>query len=547
MIDWLDFIIGLPFCLTAALTTVLAARVPLHLLQLESYQLPGYRRAVGDNSLRAILPGVVCAMASAAFFGLSSLHFVWYAGPRALTIRDGVAFLWMFAAMLLSLAVGVAVELYIRKKPTKKPLVVTGRMKRLIVSLGIVTFIVACLMAFVPRWVGAAPLLPIFTPAWVALAAMCAEPVERRINHGFFKDAQRILNERPDLIKIGITGSYGKTSTKFMLAAILGEKYNVLATPSSFNTPMGVTRVVREQLKPEHQVFIAEMGARHVGDIKELCELVHPAIGIITSVGPQHMETFKSQDNITNTKYELIQGLPDDGHAVFIADGAIVEELYGKTGKPRKHLSGERSGGEGLRAQGITTGSWGSRFTIVFADGTKTACETKILGSHNINNLLLAATVAKLLDLTPAQIASGIAKAQPVEHRLQLLPSSNGVTVIDDAFNSNPAGSKAALAVLRTFPPRRILVTPGMVELGEEQDALNRAFGESMKDSVDVVILVGARRTQPIFDGLKASGFDMSAIHQAEDLNAAQAILSKTLKAGDTVLFENDLPDNYNS
>lgn len=547
MIDGTDFLIGLPFCLTAALATVLAARVPLHLMQLESYQLPGYRRAVGDNPLRALLPGIACAMFSALMFGLASLHFIWYAEPRALTIHNAVASLWMIAAMLASLAFSAAVELYIRKKPAKKPLVVTNRMKRLAASLGIVTFAIACLMAFVPRWIGAVPLLPIFTPALAALAAICVEPVEKHINNGFFKDAQRMLNERPDLIRIGVTGSYGKTSTKFMLAAILGEKYNVLATPSSFNTSMGVTRVIREQLKPEHQAFIAEMGARHIGDVKELCELTRPTIGIITSVGPQHLETFKTQRNITDTKYELIQALPDDGHAVFVADGAIVEELYNKTEKPRKHLAGERAGGEGVRAESITTGSWGSRFTIVFADGTKTACETKLLGAHNISNLLLAATAAKLLGLTPAQIASGIAKIQPIEHRLQLLPSANGVTVIDDAFNSNPAGAKAALAVLSTFPPRRVLVTPGMVELGDEEDALNRAFGESMKGSADIVILVGAKRARPILDGLKASGFDEASIHQAEDLNAAREILAKLLQPGDTVLFENDLPDNYQS
>ncbi|GHU70357.1 Mur ligase [Clostridia bacterium] len=543
--SWVDFWIGLPFCIAAALMTVLAARIPLHLLQLESYQLPGYRRAVGDNPLRVLMPGLICAVVSAAVFGLASVHFLWYAGPRALTLHNGIASLWMIAAMLISLACGLVVELYIRKQPAKKPLVFTGRLKRLIVTLAILTFLIACALAYLVRWIGVLPLIPLFTAAWVGLAAICVEPYERHINLGFFKDAQRILNERPDLIKIGITGSYGKTSTKFILASILGERYNVLATPSSFNTPMGVTRVIREQLKPEHQVFIAEMGARHIGNIKELCELVHPTVGILTSVGPQHLETFKTQENITNTKYELIQGLPDDGHAVFIADGAIVEELYNKTSKQHKHLTGEHTGGEGLRAEAITTGPWGSRFTIVFADGVRQVCETKLLGTHNINNLLLAATVAKILGLTPEQIATGISKAEPVEHRLQLLPNSNGVTVIDDAFNSNPSGAKAALAVLGTFPPRRILVTPGMVELGEEQDALNRAFGASMKGAMDIVILVGVKRTQPILDGLTTAGFDKGSIHQVEDLKAAQEVLGKTVRTGDTVLFENDLPDNY--
>lgn len=117
------------------------------------------------------------------------------------------------------------------------------------------------------------------------------QPVEKGINNHYLNDAKAKLAARDDLIKIGITGSFGKTSTKFVLAAILSEKFDVLATPSSFNTPMGLTRVIREQLEPHHQVFIAEMGARHVGDIKELVDLVHPKYGMITSVGPQHLET----------------------------------------------------------------------------------------------------------------------------------------------------------------------------------------------------------------------------------------------------------------
>ena len=167
-------------------------------------------------------------------------------------------------------------------------------------------------------------------PMIVWAGAYAAQPGEQRINHSFFVDAQKKLAERPDLIKIGITGSYGKTSTKFVLKTLLEEKYNVLATPSSFNTPMGVTRIVREQLRPEHQIFIGEMGARHVGDIKEMCELVHPSIGILTSIGPQHLETFGSIENVANTKNELVESLPADGIAFFAADGGWLDKLYAR-------------------------------------------------------------------------------------------------------------------------------------------------------------------------------------------------------------------------
>lgn len=137
--------------------------------------------------------------------------------------------------------------------------------------------------------------------------------VEKLISEMYFRDAQRKLRERPDLIKIGITGSYGKTSVKFILGTLLQEKYQTLVTPASFNTPMGVTRIIREKLRPAHQVFVAEMGARHVGDIREMCRLVHPTLGVLTSVGPQHLDTFKTLERIKQTKYELMEAIPQDG------------------------------------------------------------------------------------------------------------------------------------------------------------------------------------------------------------------------------------------
>ena len=135
---------------------------------------------------------------------------------------------------------------------------------------------------------------PVLLPVWIALCGLLAWPLEQLISELYFRDAQRILKERNDLIRIGITGSWGKTSVKFILGTILEERFHTLVTPASFNTPMGVTKVIRSAIEPGHRVFIAEMGARHVGDIKEMCRLVHPQIGILTSVGPQHLDTFKT-------------------------------------------------------------------------------------------------------------------------------------------------------------------------------------------------------------------------------------------------------------
>ena len=490
----------------------------LHYFQLESYQLPGYKRSVRRNAMRAALPPVATAA-----LGVSC-------------VRLGVPVLIRLALVALLAAL---MFLRARREKAKKPFVLTERVKRLIAMHAVTTLLLEGIMLAVSPVLGY--LLPAFEPLLVALAAVCAQPVETHINNQFLNDAKRRLESMPGLIKIGITGSYGKTSTKFLLRDILSVKYNVLATPSSFNTTMGVTRVIREQLTGSHQVFIAEMGARHVGDIRELVELVRPTMGLITSVGPQHLDTFGTIERVRDTKYELIDGLPQDGTAIFARDGAICEELFARCPLEKKYMPGDL-----IAASDVTVGPWGSRFTLEDTrTGEKVACQTRLLGDHAIANLLLCCTAARCLGLTLAQIAQGVSRCQPVEHRLQLLDGGAGVTIIDDAFNANPVGAKAALRVLGGFPGRRIIITPGMVELGGEEDAFNAAFGEQMAACVDEAILVGRRHVQPIVDGLLRAHFPEEHIHVVGSLDESTQVLHGMMKPGDVVLYENDLPDNY--
>jgi len=490
----------------------------LHYFQLESYQLPGFFRSVKRNAQRALLP-----TAAAAAVGVVACVF-----SVPVLIR-----------LALVCAMAVLLFLQARKEKLKKPFVITERVKRLIAmhaATGFAALIVAGAFSRALMY-----LLPAFEAALIALAAVCAQPIEKHINQQFVDDAKKRLEANPKLIKIGITGSYGKTSTKFLLRDILSVKFNVLATPSSFNTTMGVTRVIREQLMPHHEVFIAEMGARHVGDIKELVDLVHPTIGLLTSVGPQHLDTFGTIDRIKNTKYELIDGLPENGTAILARDGAICEELYARCPLEKKYMPGDL-----MTASDMEWGPFGTRFTLTdTATGESARCETRLLGEHSIANLLLCCTAARTLGMTPAEIAQGVARCQPVEHRLELLNGGGGVTIIDDAFNANPVGAKAALRVLQNFPGRRIIITPGMVELGGEEAAFNRAFGEQMAESVDVAILVGKKHTQPIVDGLLAKEFPQENIHVVSSLDESTKVLHAMMRAGDVVLYENDLPDNY--
>ena len=567
-IFWTSFLIFIGLCAITSLSCIFAARRYLHLLQLDSYQLDGYARSCkrgfsANTKSLWVISGIVFALDVIWFlfsaFGPLMSDFVFFALP------PGIAVGYFVAITLDSVKKA--------KQPQKKPIVMTDRLKRLfvrhilitvvycvfsqilvsLVFIGIIYLLGSALTSIYLQYlllvlfsIPACYLPVLLQPRLLALSAKSIQKKEQQINQGFIDDAKRIIEERTDLIRIGITGSFGKTSTKFILGDILKEKYNVLVPPSSYNTPMGVTRVIREQLLPEHEVYICEMGARRVGEIDELCQITKPKYGIITNIGKQHLETFGTLENVARTKYELAQDLPEDGVAFFPKDGAECERLYHQYGG-NKRLFGMGEDAElFLRAEQIQVQAEGSAFDLVAQDGKRVSCTTCLLGEHNIMNILGCAALAYEMGLSLEEIASGIAKAQPVEHRLQLINPGTGVIVIDDAFNSNPTGTQAAMAVLSQFAGRKICITPGMVELGEEEEHENFVFGCRMANVCDIVILVGKKHTEPIQRGLRESKFDPESLHVVSSLEEASALLATMTRPGDVVLFENDLPDNYN-
>ena len=523
--------------LVCTLCAVLVGQYYLHMYQLESYQADGYVRWLKKNPDKQTGGTLTIGVgATLIYYALWLLLRVFLSASAAPVAAGAVTLVGFAVASLFFYRA-------LRSHPEKKPLVYTARMKRQLAALIVVTLIAG---AFFELLRLKTFLLMAVIPYLTLCSGALMAPIEKAVSQHYLDDARAKLEARTDLIKIGITGSYGKTSTKFILQTILQERYDVLASPASFNTPMGLTRVIREQLLPRHQVFIAEMGARHVGDIKELVDLVHPKYGLLTSVGPQHLETFGSIENIADTKFELIAGLPADGVAFFASDGGEVDALYRRT-RVRRFLTGTRGMSLDMKAEDITVGRAGSKFTLVdIASGDSIKCDTRLLGLHNISNIVLAACCAHELGLSLPEISRGIRKIKPIEHRLQLIPGANGMTVIDDAFNANPVGAKAALDVLAGFEGRKIIVTPGMVEQGDEQADINRRFGAQMADVCDIVILVGRRQTQPIVEGLQAAGMDEGHMYLAQNLDEATAILGRIGQSGDVILFENDLPDNYN-
>jgi len=466
----------------------------------------------------------------------------WLTVPLMLAFFNEGAFVAAEIAVLV-----VLLRLYWpRPAREKKPLVLTKRATRLYALAALLTLADTLVLALLPYpLLVAGSLIVMCGLSWVYVVAATwlLRPLELKINNGFLKEAAAKIDALPDLIRIGITGSFGKTSTKLIMAAVLAEKYQTIATPGSFNTPMGVTRVIRDNLSPVDEVFVCEMGARQPGDIAELCRLVRPKIGVLTAIGEQHLETFGSIETITETKFELIESLPADGLAVLNGDDPRIIAHIRRS--PCAVIRYGLDSANDYWADRICFGPAGSSF--VFHHGeTSGEFSTALLGRHMIVNLLAALAVADQLGVPLIRMQRAIKALQPIEHRLQLRPAGS-YTIIDDAFNANPAGAAAAVEVLAAFNTgKKIIVTPGMVELGEKEYELNFNFGRQMAAVCDSVILVGKAQSRPLHDGLEAAAYPAERLYVATDLQEARSYLSRIVGPGDVVLFENDLPDTYN-
>lgn len=445
----------------------------------------------------------------------------------------------------------------ILKRKHKKPLVMTKRVWRLygltaLLALGGAAAIALCtwgkmigIYSGVTMTLDYILLVSIFSWAIMIFAHWLLIPVEKHIQQGFIKDAKRILDSMPGLRTVGITGSYGKTSTKHYLTRILSEQFDVLMTPGSFNTPMGVVRTIREYMKPYNEIFVCEMGAKQTGDIKEICDIVHPGMGIVTAVGPMHLESFKTIENVSNTKFELVDALPQDGCAVINNDFEPCAARKVDNTRALRYGIVNTEGCDYI-ATDIKYTMQGTTFKVKGRDGFELELETRLLGECNISDILAAVIIALQLGVEPYKIKNAVATIDQVEHRLSIKQTPGGVTIIDDAFNSNPSGSKMAIDVLSHFKEgKRIIVTPGMIELGDEQYNLNKAFGKQIGEKLDVAIVVGEYNRMPIVEGIKESDFDTTNLHEVDSFNEAQKLLSRILEKGDTVLYENDLPDTF--
>lgn len=439
----------------------------------------------------------------------------------------------------------------IKKEQSKKPLVITARIKRLYVTMLILYLIGISPMFFLFNensvygyytYIG---LIAYLNPFIVMVANIINKPVEKLVYLHYKRQAKTKLYSMKDIKKIGITGSYGKTSTKNFLNDILSVKYNSFATPKSFNTMYGLINAINNYMDKFSEVFVAEMGAFYRGEIKEKANFIKPKYGILTTIGTAHLESFGSRENIQKAKFELIDSLPDDGVAVLNMDDPY-QTSYKIKSKCKVIWVSTKDKKADVYAENIKLSGKGTEFTCVFKKSkAKYTFETKLLGNANVYNVLQAIAMSYELGLTFEQIAIGVRRIKPIEHRLELKKMGN-IYIIDDAYNSNPVGSKMAVDVLKMMDGKKIIVTPGMIELGEEQYNLNFEFGCQIASSADEVILVGKEQTKPIYDGLKKEKYNEKNIHILNDVKEAFPLMKKLSGKETYVLLENDLPDIFN-
>ncbi|PSQ95074.1 MAG: UDP-N-acetylmuramoyl-tripeptide--D-alanyl-D-alanine ligase [Bacteroidetes bacterium SW_9_63_38] len=514
----------------------------LHIFQLETYKFDRYGRWLQEHPFSAVLRRSHAAGAGLLGVGAAAVTQV---NPAWVAL--GLCPLWVLAF--------ISSRRY-RSNQEKKPLAFTARMTRLAVATGPVAILPLAAGALYGWAAGTATgvlwyflgflLTDLGAPLWVGLGAALTQPIETTIQEGFRRDARRRLRTRPDATLIGITGSYGKTSTKFIVAELLRQKYNVYATPSSYNTPMGLCLAINEDMKPQHQILVLEYGIRYPNDMDELCDIAAPDVSVVTTVGLAHLETMGSQDAIAQEKSKLVEYTSDDGPTILNADDERVDAMAERASGPVWRISAEGTDAADVTAHNVRYDTSGTSFLVRDDTGTEATFQTQLLGKHNVTNVLLAVAVGRSQGLRLRPMAHAAERIDPIEHRLQLRDRGD-MTVIDDAFNSNPVGARNAIEILgRMNGGRRVIVTPGMVELGDRQWAENKTLGTHIaRHNLDLAVLIGDEQTAPIQEGLAESNFPPDRVKVFSSLFDAQDFLDHHLDPGDVVLYENDLPDQY--
>lgn len=359
---------------------------------------------------------------------------------------------------------------------------------------------------------------------------------DRIKNNNFIKKASEKIKLSQVKI-IAITGSNGKTSVKQILNQFLKIKYKILATPKSFNTPLGIAKFVNENDIDKYDFLILEYGARKKGDIKKLCSIYGADYGIITLIAPQHLESFRSIENVYRTKNELSEFLKTD-LCIYNIDNLFVYRSYFE--KPTLKVSTSIYSKADIYATNIKIKDFKTYFTI-HINNQEYEANTRLLGRHNVTNILLAFALAINLGINSNALIKCMKNLNYIPHRLELIKTH--LNILDDSYNCSLASAKESTHVLSQFENKKMVVTPGIIEVGKSEYNINFRLGQ-MCAKFDYLIIVGKHNKSAIKNGASSEKTNCKII-LANSLNDARKYF-KLLKQGDNILLLNDLPDDYN-
>jgi len=437
--------------------------------------------------------------------------------------------------------------LQVVKNTIKKPVITSKIMLLLLMSYALVVLFLAKALYFqlYSPVIASLLLFDILTPIIISMVVLLVQPLFVLARNSTLDKAKRKMATMENITVIGITGSYGKTSTKEFLKTILSAKFKVLATPDHKNSEMGIAQTILHELKPEHQVFIVEMGAYQKGGISLLCDIVKPKIGMVTGVNEQHLAIFGSLDNLLSAEggIELLHHLPHDGILVVNGENKYCMNLY-KSADINKKLytvSGTKMASD-IFAEDVMITKDDVSFVAMTKEREAMHFLVNVLGKQNVQNLLGAILVAKELGMSLEEIAKASQNITKGQAGITQKIGIHGIAVIDSSYSSNPDGVMADLDYLNVFNGKKIIVMPCLIELGVESDCIHEEIGKKLAQICDVAIITTRDKFREISNGFMSQGIGSHKILFCDNPREISTMITVMCKEGDAVLLEGRVP-----
>ena len=382
----------------------------------------------------------------------------------------------------------------------------------------------------------------VLMPLVATLVVLAFQPFAVFFKRRFLKKAIAKRGKYPDLKVVGITGSYGKTSTKEILSIILAGKFNVLKTKEHQNSEVGISRCILEELNDDHQVFVAEMGTYGQGGIKLLADMVQPQIGMLAGINEQHLSLFGSIDKTTKAKYELIESLPQEGLAVFNGDNERCRKLYEMTKLPKKIYTILKNEVSDIWAEEITVERNFLYFTVCTKEGEKADFRVNLLGKHNIPNILGSVLVAKHLGMSLEETAKEAKNIRESQGALQFLNGTRGLNVLDASYSANPHGVIGDLEYLNNLSGKKIIIMPCLIELGKRSKEIHKEIGKKIAETCDLAIITTKERFSDVQEGAQEQGMGKDKVLFIGNVEEILRRLEIFAVPGDIILLEGRVP-----